>query len=193
MLVAVKVWPTTPSFDSKKLGSAVSALVDSTSSRLRRNSGNSRLKHVGFSMSVYDGFAWYFLNASAISSAIDLDVLSRRLDCRLLTTAIEARLPHLSKISSREEVLWLLAHYIHLSRRSYREESDWSYVGVISSLLSYSASDIESRIQVSGNFTSTNENPLPEYVERQLLVGLPGALSSLFTMLFGLLLRRHLV
>lgn len=185
MLIAVKFWPKSSSFDSQKLGSTASALVDSTSSQLRIASGRTRVEHVGFSMSVYDGFAWHFLTASAITSAIDLDFLSRRLDCRLLTAAIEARLPRLSKTSSREEVLWLLAHYIHLSRRSYREESDSSYVGVISNLISYCAPDIESRMQSSGTFTSSDENPLPQYVEQQLLVGLFGVRSPLFVMSFS--------
>ena len=169
MLFAVYTWPDSPSFDSRKLGRAVSALVDSASSDIRMSPRANSLRDSDLSLSVYDGFAWHFLTAPAISSVLDLNTLSTRLDYRLLTTAIENKVPSLAKISSRGEVLWLLAYYIYFGRRSDREESDPSYVGVVSALLSFSAPEIESRIQSPGSTVSSTENPLPNFVEQQLL------------------------
>lgn len=169
MLFTVNTWPNSSTFDSRKLGSAVSALVDSAGSDMRILLGADSSRNGNLSSSAYDGFAWHLLTAPAISSVLDLDTLSRRLDYRLLTTAIEEKVPGLAKISSRGEVLWLLAYYIYFGRRSDREESDPSYVGIVSALLSFSAPEIESRIQSPGSTVSSTDNPLPKFVEQQLL------------------------
>ena len=169
MLSAVDTWPKSSSFDSRKLGSAVSALVDSAGSRIWINPEANILKEGNFPLSVYDGFAWQLLTAPAIASILDLNTLSRRLDYRLLTKTIEKKAPGLAKMSSRREVLWLLAYYIYFGRRSDREESDPSYVGIVSALLLFSAPEIESRIQSSGSTMSSIEDPLPDFVEQQLM------------------------
>ena len=168
MLFTVDTWPNCSSFDSGTLRCAVSALVDSARSKTWISPEANISRDGSFAASVYDGFAWHLLTAPAISSVLDLNTLSSRLDYRLLTTAIENRVPIFAKISSRGEVLWLLAYYIYFGRRSDREESDASYVGIVSALLSFSAPEIESRIQSPGSTVSSVENPLPDFVEQQL-------------------------
>ena len=163
LLVAVDSWSRTSSYNARRVEKAVCALLESNSA----SSTPRRITKPNYkgSYAVYTGFAWCFFSSSTISSAIDLNKLIGLVDFPTLTTAIGDGISRLS-VLSRQEVLWLLAHYIYFGRRSTRGAS---YVEVISKLISYCAADIESRMHVSKRFDTSDEEPLPRFVEEQLL------------------------
>lgn len=163
LLVAVNSWSRTSSYNARRVEKAVCALLESNNA-LTSSRRATKADHKA-SYSVYNGFAWGFLSSSTISSAIDLNKLTGIVDYPALTTAIGDGISNLPKLS-RQEVLWLLAHYIYFGRRSLREAS---YVEVVAKLISYCAADIESRMHVSKRFDVSDEEPLPHFVEEQLL------------------------
>lgn len=109
----IESWSKTLSYDSRKVELAVCVLLQSTNTLSTSNvvarSGSDKSP-----MSVYSGFAWNFLAASVDDTCIDIDTLSGSLDYRLLTQAIKAGIPKLSKIAS------------HVQGRSFRRMSPLS-------------------------------------------------------------------
>lgn len=163
LLVAVNSWSRTSSYNARRVEKAVIALLESNSASTtprRITESNHKAAY-----SVYTGFAWGFLSSSTISSAIDLNKLSGLVDFLTLTKVIGDGISRLS-VLSRQEVLWLLAHYIYFGRRSSRGAP---YVEVISKLISYCAADIESRMHVSKRFDTSDDEPLPHFLEEQFL------------------------
>ena len=121
--------------------------------------------------SAHEGFAREVLTIPHLCDYLDITALSKSLDPELLTKALKRLLsPEAGgrpiKSRSKEQLLWLLAHYTTIHRlgtadRMASRTPDSDYITVVSSLLSQLAEEISSRM-------SGSPNPLPRLVESEI-------------------------
>ena len=140
--------------------------------------------------SVYEGFVSHFLLVPDLSSRIEgwkrmtvvvnPDALANALDSLLADTGKRGTL----QCNDREQLLWLLAYFIDFYRAKSSSYSiattpNAVYIRVVSTLVTYLAEDIGSRIDDTDHFQSssvTNQSqplypkpPLPSFVRDQIL------------------------
>ena len=123
------------------------------------------------SMAAYEGFTSEFLTIPELSGYLPLEDIAGNLDAELLTKSLKRTLSpeagsKLLNSRSKEQLLWLLAHYIKIRRlgtTTTRISSipDSDHITVISSLLSHLAEEIRNRMNGSAN-------PLPAFVESEI-------------------------
>ena len=121
--------------------------------------------------SAYEGFAFEILTVPQLYDYLDFGTMAKSLDSELLTKALKRLLsPEAGarpmKSRSKEQLLWLLAHYIMIHRLgtvdTYASRTpDSDYITVVSSLLSQLAEEISSRM-------SGSPSPLPKFVESEI-------------------------
>ena len=121
--------------------------------------------------SAYEGFAHEILTIPQLSDYLDFGTLAKSLDSEMLTKALNRLLSsevggRQIKSRSKEQLLWLLTHYIVIHRlgtadRTASKRPDSDYITVVSSLLSQLAEEISSRM-------SGSPNPLPVFVESEI-------------------------
>ena len=120
---------------------------------------------------VYDGFAWELLTVPELLSAVDLRFIA--VDYHMLTAAVLRHLP--TQLNTKNDLLWLLAHYIYFGRREPDQQPSGDYVKVISAMVSALAGTIEARMTAESNIFEEEEdlglarpNSLPSFIEEQI-------------------------
>ena len=140
---------------------------------------------------VYEGFVCEFLTTPELpnifgsfelfAQGVKYEILAEAIS-RLLSSSPNTSILHLK---NREELLWLLAYFIYLRRShllvKYRRKDlpDMFYVNIVSTLISFLADDIGSRMDTSSNGISENTDmstltaldpkPLPTFVRSEIL------------------------
>ena len=140
---------------------------------------------------VYESFASEFLILPDLPTVLgSLKTVEDNLNYKLLATALNELLypvigKSLVELRSREQLLWLLAYFIHFRRLAHdldgnsTETPDTLYINVVSKLISHLADDIGTRIDPSKD-SSLPENdplvsthhlvaPLPSFVRGEIL------------------------
>lgn len=148
-------------------------LVDAVMALLRPITANTLL--------AYSAFATQFLTVADVGDTLGLEhlgSLNYKLLAKALTLVVEDPPTEVSVAANllsgdKNKLLWLLAHFIFLHRKfggsqSIAQESD--YVKVVSTLLSYTAEDVASRIDSDIPLASSTyrNDPLPPFVREQL-------------------------
>ena len=141
--------------------------------------------------SVYEGFASEFLTVPELSTIFgNLDTVAHCIKYEFLTAAMSNLLfpssqTDIIQSKSRENLLWLLAHYIHFRRSAVLEQNEDKalpealYIKIISKLISFLADDIGDRMDtfISGSTINTDvsssttlsSTPLPVFVRAEIL------------------------
>lgn len=140
---------------------------------------------------VYEGLAAEFLITPELPTIFgSLEVFSQGIRYEYLAEAINKILspsstPSILQLTERENLLWLLAYFIHFRRCSFSKTHriggapDTLYVKVVSRLISFLADDIGSRMDTSisglpidGDSTASSvrsSQPLPAFVRSEIL------------------------
>jgi len=151
-------------YDQGLLGSATLGLVQSITAR---------------TITVYESFAREFLILPDLPMVFgNLKILEDGLNYKLLATALNDLLYPISgkslvELRNREELLWLLAYFIHFRRCAHNldgtstETPDSLYINVVSKLISYLADDIGTRVDTS-KVSSLVEHDAPESTHRPI-------------------------
>lgn len=149
-------------YDQGLLGSAALGLMQSITAR---------------TITVYESFAREFLILPDLPMVFgNLKVLEDGLNYKVLATALNNLLHPVSgkslvELRNRQELLWLLAYFIHFRRCAYNldgtspETPDSLYINVVSKLISYLADDIGMRVDTS-QVLSLVEDDAPESTHR---------------------------
>ena len=162
-------------YDQGLLGSAILSLLQPLTAR---------------TLAVYESFASHFLVLPNLPTLLGgLKILEDGLNYKLLATAINELLypasgKSLVELRSREELLWLLAYFIHFRQwahdleGAFTEMPDTLYINVVSMLISHLADDIGTRVDPSKESLIENESsgspprsivPLPGFVRDEIL------------------------
>lgn len=107
----------------------------------------------------------------------DVELFSKRIDATVLSEAIRASYPGASEAPpSKDNLLWLLAHFIDLSRRWSKPLDKIAYIGALVPQLSFLSSEISLRHTIKPADEPTADEgdeslvpPLRPYVSRLLL------------------------
>ena len=125
----------------------------------------------------YEGFASELLTVPDLQDSLgNLEKMAVKLDHKLLSTVLRNMLStntptkQLGK-KPREEILWLLSHFIHIFRvhksGSFQASvPDADYINVVANLLAYLAEDIRSRLDIP---EGSPGYPLPAFVRSEIL------------------------
>ena len=163
-------------YDQRLLGSATLSLMQPITARTG---------------TVYESFASDLLILPDLSTLLgNLKIIGDGLNYKILATALNELLYPVSgesllELRSREQLLWLLAYFIHFRGWAHNLEGtsieipDMLYVSIVSKLISHLADDIGSRIEPSkesplvedDTHVSTHRHvaPLPGFVRDQIL------------------------
>ncbi len=179
---------------------ALAALITSHSPASRKEYDQSLLESATISLmqpitartiNVYESFAREFLVLPDLPMLLSsLKILEDGLNYKLLATALNGLLypiigQSLIEFRNREQLLWLLAYFIHFRRWAHDLEGtsaeipDTLYINVVSKLISHLADDIGTRVDPSRE-SSLAENetlvsthrpvaPLPGFVRDEIL------------------------
>lgn len=153
----------------------------------------------------YQGFlSEYLVNSSLSTLDSILARLANDIDYERLTTALNELLllreHNLLQLKNHDELLWLLAYYLHFHRlapglnQAPLNAPEAQYIQAVAKFLSFLGDDIAKRVDVSGNipnaddvgFTTskTSVSPLPAFVHNEILTLVnQDSVSSLFTYL----------
>ena len=142
-------------------------------------------------ITVYEGFVSNFLILPDLRSLLgSLERVEDGLNYKLLATALNELLypasgKSLIELKSREQLLWLLAYFVHFRRSAHDLESssselpDTLYINVVSKLISHLADDIGTRVDPPKDSSLVESNtpvsthhpiaPLPNFVRDEIL------------------------
>lgn len=152
---------------------------------------------------VYQGFLSEYI-VNSILSTLDniLARLAEDINYERLTTALnELLLPrdhNLLHLKDHDELLWLLAYYLHFHRvapglnQAPRDAPEAQYINAVAKFLSFLGDDIAKRVDLSGNISNVDDmefatskssvSPLPTFVHNEILTLVnQDSVSSLFT------------
>ena len=139
----------------------------------------------------YEGFTSEFLATPDLPTVFgSLEGFARGINYRKLAAALNKALSRSSHdgilwLKSRESLLWLLAYFIYFRRLAYSNKQkftdspDVQYVKIVSTLISFLADDIGTRIEISTRLPSSDSSmstraaspvePLPAFVRSEIL------------------------
>ena len=126
----------------------------------------------------YRSFAFNFLASASLGGFEDAAFLSERIDIDQLATAIQTSYAlGTDSLSSKADLLWLLAHFIGLGRSTATSNGRLTYLNALLAQLSFLSAEISGRIDIKASNEDANDFeeveattlPLPSYVSRQLL------------------------
>lgn len=162
-------------YDQRLLSSAILSLMQPGTAR---------------TVAVYESFASDFLILPDLPTLLgSLKIVEDGVNYKLLATALNELLypasgKSLIELRSREQLLWLLAYFIHFRRWAHdlegasTETPDTLYINVVSMLISHLVDDIGTRVDPSKESLIENESsgsthrsivPLPGFVRDEIL------------------------